>query len=165
MTYINNIFENFQAYIFIGIFIAIILLLILIIVALKSITRLESRFMRFTRGTDKKSLQEMVMSYLDKIDDNKKEIDILKEENNILNNRINNCIQKKSIIRYKAFDDVGSDLSFSVALLDKLNNGVILTGIYGRSDSVVYAKPVDRGISRYELSNEEKQVLNEAMNK
>ena len=44
-----------------------------------------------------------------------------------------------------------------------MNNGIILTGILGRSESTTYAKPVDRGISRYELSQEETQVLREAM--
>ena len=58
-------------------------------------------------------------------------------------------------MRYKAFEDVGSDLSFSVAILDSYNDGIILTGIYSRHDSVTYAKPVDKGISRYELSEEE----------
>ncbi|MDU4472647.1 MAG: DUF4446 family protein [Clostridium perfringens] len=60
---------------------------------------------------------------------------------------------------------VGSDLSFSVALLDGENNGVILTGIYGRDYSTTYAKPIDKGISRYDLSEEELHVLNAAMNK
>ena len=69
------------------------------------------------------------------------------------------------VIRYKAFEDVGSDLSFSVALLDGENNGVILTGIYGRDYSTTYAKPIDKGISRYDLSEEELHVLNAAMNK
>ena len=72
------------------------------------------------------------------------------------------CVQKVAIMRYKAFENVGSDLSFSIAILDGNNDGVLLTGIYGREESVTYAKPVDKGISRYDLSEEEKQVLNEA---
>ena len=67
--------------------------------------------------------------------------------------------------RNKAFADVGSDLSFSIAILDSYNDGVIITGIYSRQDSITYAKPVDKGISRYELSEEETYVLNEAINK
>ncbi|MEF2834449.1 MAG: DUF4446 family protein, partial [Clostridia bacterium] len=38
-------------------------------------------------------------------------------------------------------------------------------GIYSRQDSTTYAKPIDKGISRYELSEEELHVLNEAMSK
>lgn len=60
---------------------------------------------------------------------------------------------------------MGSDLSFSIAMLNGNNDGIVLTGIYGRDESVVYAKPIDKGISRYDLSEEEEQVLLEACNK
>ena len=66
---------------------------------------------------------------------------------------------------YKAFEDIGSDLSFSIAMLDENNDGLILTGIFGREESTTYVKPVDKGISRYDLSEEELTVLNEAINK
>ena len=56
-------------------------------------------------------------------------------------------------------------MSFSIAILDSYNDGVIITGIYSRQDSITYAKPVDKGISRYELSEEETYVLNDAINK
>ena len=49
-------------------------------------------------------------------------------------------------------------------MLDENNDGLILTGIFGRNESTTYAKPVDKGISRYDLS-EELDVLNEAINK
>ena len=49
--------------------------------------------------------------------------------------------------------------------LDGNNDGVILTGIYGRNESTTYAKPIDKGISRYDLSEEENTVLKEAINK
>ena len=74
------------------------------------------------------------------------------------------CVKKIAIKRYKAFEDVGSDLSFSVAILDSYNDGIILTGIYSRQDSTTYAKPIDKGISIYNLSEEELCVLNEAIN-
>jgi hypothetical protein len=59
---------------------------------------------------------------------------------------------------------VGSDLSFSIALLDGNQNGVIITSIYGRNESTTYAKPIDKGISRYDLSEEEKKVLGQVIN-
>ena len=66
-------------------------------------------------------------------------------------------------MRYQAFEDVGSDLSFSIAILDGNNDGIMLTGIYGRQESTTYAKPIDKGISRYDLSEEEIAVINEAL--
>ena len=72
--------------------------------------------------------------------------------------------QKIGIVRYNAFKDTGSDLSFSLAILDAHNNGVVLNGIYARDSSNIYAKPIENGQSKYILSNEEKEAIYKAMN-
>ncbi|MNC64127.1 hypothetical protein D3C75_1143020 [compost metagenome] len=64
-----------------------------------------------------------------------------------------------SIKRYNAFSQQGSDLSFSMAILDDEQDGVVLTGIHSREESYLYAKPVDKGQSSYTLSPEEKEVI------
>ena len=117
------------------------------------------------RGVDNKNLEQLIMGYLDNIDDAKKETDFMKQKFDELILESKKCIQKFAIVRYRAFEDVGSDLSFSIALLDGNNNGIIITGIYGRNESTTYAKPIDKGMSRYELSEEENQVLQECINK
>lgn len=68
-------------------------------------------------------------------------------------------IQKKEIIRYNPFSDKGGNQSFSIALLDGNNNGVVITSLYTKEGSRVYAKPVKNGQSEYSLSNEEKKVI------
>lgn len=117
------------------------------------------------RGVNNKNLEEIVLGYLDKIDEVKEDSKKLLESYNELDRRLKGCVQKTAIIRYRAFEDVGSDLSFSIALLNDFDNGLIISGLYGRHESTTYAKPIDKGISRYDLSEEEQQVLNEAMNK
>ena len=67
------------------------------------------------------------------------------------------------IVRYSAFQDTGSDLSFSLALLDEKNNGIVMNGIYSREMSNIYAKPVEAGKSSYTLSEEEQQAIEKAM--
>lgn len=81
-----------------------------------------------------------------------------------LNNNISKCIQKIGIVRYSAFKDTGSDLSFAVALLDEYNNGIVFNGIYSREMSNIYAKPVNKGNSSYTLSEEEIEAVNKAIN-
>jgi uncharacterized protein (DUF342 family) len=58
---------------------------------------------------------------------------------------------------------VGGRLSFSCALLDAQGDGVVVTSINGRQDTRVYAKPVRRGTSEYNLSEEEEEVIREAL--
>lgn len=165
MDSILMMLNDFQAYIILGLAAVILILLVAVAVLFKSLSSMEKKYRRFMRGTNNKNLEELVISYLDKIDEVKSESNNLRESYNLLDRRIKGCIQRTSIIRYRAFEDVGSDLSFSIALLDQANCGTILTGIYGRNESTTYAKPIDKGISRYDLSEEEKQVLEDAMNK
>ena len=73
------------------------------------------------------------------------------------------CIQKVGMVRYSAFKDTGSDLSFAVAMLDEKNDGVVFNGIYSREMSNIYAKPVKNGVSEYTLSEEEKEAIRRAI--
>lgn len=65
--------------------------------------------------------------------------------------------------RYNAFENTGSDLSFSLALLNDMEDGFVLTGIFGREDTRIYAKPVTAGKSSYHLSEEEVLAIKKAM--
>lgn len=164
MQNIIQLINNFQVYILLGFLILIVILFILLISANRSLSRLEKKYKKLMRGVDNKNLEELVNSYLNKIDKTQEDYKYMKDLYESLNKRFKKCIQKCSVVRYRAFEDVGSDLSFSIALLDESNDGVIITGIYGRNQSSSYAKPIDKGMSRYELSDEEKQVLNNCIN-
>lgn len=72
-------------------------------------------------------------------------------------------VQRVAMLRFNAFPDTGGDLSFAIALLDAHHNGIVLSSLYGRNESRVYAKPIQAGQSTYTLSDEEKQVLAQAM--
>lgn len=67
-----------------------------------------------------------------------------------------------SLVRYNAFRETGSDLSFSIALLDRNLDGIVLTSLFGREESRCYGKPIKQGESSYLLSEEEIQALDEA---
>lgn len=156
--------NNYIIYIIIAMAIIIALLFIMVIVAFRSLSRVEKRFKKMMRGMNNNNLEEVVLGYLDKVDEaNKNSLEAIKL-GELLERKFKKSVQKVAVIRYKAFEDVGSDLSFSIALLDDNNDGVVLTGIYGRNESTAYAKPIDKGISRYDLSEEEITALNKAIN-
>jgi hypothetical protein len=161
---ISNI-QSFMPYIVIALSAIILLLFILIIVLFRSLSKVEKKYRKLMRGVNNKNLEEHIVNYLDKIDEANKTSESALEHCTVIEERMKQCVQKVSMIRYKAFEDVGSDLSFSIAILDDNNDGIILTGIYSRNDSTTYAKPVDKGISRYDLSEEELTVLNQAINR
>jgi len=77
--------------------------------------------------------------------------------------RLPSHLQRVGLVRFRAFPEVGSDLSFSLALLDARGNGVVLTSLFGREETRVYAKPVHAGKSPYRLAPEEEQALAQAL--
>ena len=72
-------------------------------------------------------------------------------------------LQKVGIVRYNPFNGVGGDQSFSIALLDSNSVGFVITSLYSREGTRVYAKPVENGTSGYQLSDEEKEAIGRAM--
>ena len=126
--------------------------------------KLEKKYRKMMKGVNNKNLEQMLNDNLDNIEKALNKSQEAIDECKNISQELKGCVNKVAIMRYKAFEDVGSDLSFSIAILDSYNDGVIITGIYSRHDSTTYAKPIDKGISRYDLSEEELHVLNEAIN-
>ena len=67
------------------------------------------------------------------------------------------------IIRYNAFADMGSALSFSIAIVDDDRTGIVLSGIRDRETTHLYAKPVSEGNSPYPLTPEEEEAIRSAL--
>lgn len=111
-----------------------------------------------------KNIEEDLENYMYKVERvEKQNIEIAKFIEQ-LDKDFEKSIQKVGIIRYNAYKDTGSDLSFTLALLDENNNGVVLNGIYSREMSNIYAKPIENGKSTYTLSDEEQKAIERAIN-
>lgn len=68
-------------------------------------------------------------------------------------------IQRLGLIKFNPFEELGGDHSFSLALLDGKDTGLIITGLHTRERTRVYVKDVKRGKSSLELSVEEMKAL------
>jgi hypothetical protein len=79
--------------------------------------------------------------------------------------RLSSLKGRIGVHRFNAFSDSGSDLSFSIAIMNEEQDGVTITGIYGREQTFLYAKPIDKGQSAYPLTPEEKISINLALQK
>lgn len=164
MDSIINMINEYSIFIIIGLAVITLLLFIITMVLLASVKKLEKKYRKMMRGVNNKNLEQALSDNLDNIEKALNKSQEAIDECRNLSQELKGCVNKIAIMRYKAFEDVGSDLSFSIAILDSYNDGVIITGIYSRHDSTTYAKPIDKGISRYDLSEEELHVLNEAIN-
>jgi len=69
------------------------------------------------------------------------------------------CVQKISLVKYNPFDETGSMQSFSLVILDKENNGVLVTALHARERTRIYTKEIAGGKCNLQLSHEEKNAL------
>ncbi|CDF58974.1 DUF4446 family protein [Thermobrachium celere] len=162
MELLKSLFQEYGFIINITILVLLLIVLFLEVLNRIELNRVEKRYRKLMKGNNK-NLEELIMSYTENIDSAVEKVNQINESLKDVDSRLKKCIQKVGIVRYRAFDDVGSDLSFSVALLDENNDGIVLTGLFGRSECTTFAKPIENGISKYDLSDEEKQALDQAL--
>ena len=79
-----------------------------------------------------------------------------------LDSELDRCLKSVGIVRFNAFEDVGGEQSFALAVLDEQRNGVIVSGLYGRQDSRLYVKEIVSGKGERPLSDEELNALQKA---
>lgn len=139
--------------------IVFIFLLIINLINVIKIRNLKIKYNKFMSGSGETNLEGLLNEYIQKVNDVKSNNKFIENRLNYLENNIKQCTQKVGIIRYNAFDNVGSDLSYTVALLDDNDDGVVLSGIFSRDSSSTYAKPILSGKSKYILSSEEIQAI------
>jgi hypothetical protein len=72
------------------------------------------------------------------------------------------ALRDVAIVRYDALQEMSGQLSFSLALLNALGDGIVLSSINGRAETRTYAKPVRAGKGMQELSPEEAQAVHSA---
>ena len=140
--------------------ILIVVSIILNLICILYIVHIKLSYLDFMKklgnGND---LDEMLKKYLSDVREIKRDNEEIKAYYTTLDNNIDACIQKVGLVRYNAFKDVGSDLSFAIALLDRNNNGVVLNGLFGSDSSNIFAKPIKGGNSKYQLSQEEIEAI------
>ncbi len=159
---LESIAQNTDAWL--GVCLALHLLWVLVLALLLARTRtLSKRLQRLTAGATGVSLERVLMDHLarvEEVDTRQRQID---QRVSALEARIPLCVQHVGLVRYDAFEDVGGQQSFSLAMLDAQQNGMILTSVYSRSDVRVYAKAIRRGQPSHPLSEEELQAMRSAL--
>lgn len=156
--------ENIS-YVIIALTALLLIALVIFININMRLAKLNRRYQQMMQGIDGGNLETALLRYLDTVKLAGDKADRLELECRRLDTRLQSCVQKLGAVRFNAFEGTGSDLSFAVALLDARDNGVVITSIFGRNESRIYAKPITDGQSAYFLTDEEKQALAEAKGK
>lgn len=141
-----------------------ILIIIVIWLLVLSITLfwIFSNFRRLTREVKKGNLIKVLDKVLATEAKNVRDLAQLEKEIKKLDEEATLHVQKVGLVRFNPFNELGGDHSFSLALLNGKETGVILTGLHTRERTRVYMKRIKRGKSTYDLSSEEKKALDKA---
>jgi hypothetical protein len=139
--------------------------IILLIITLCKLKKLNRRIDTLTRGKDAETMEDSILNFFEKVEaledaENKMHRDIREIKENL---KI--TYQKSALVKYDAFREMSGALSYSLALLDKENNGLIISSMYSREGCYTYAKDVINGECKINLSDEEAEALKQAVAK
>ena len=158
-----NLFFNSSIFLLTILIINVILLILYILNSIK-LSKLRKNYSDFMSKLGKgENIDEMLKEYVSKVEEVDSENKEIEKYCETLKNKVEGCIYKIGLVRYNAYKDTGSNLSFALALLNENNNGVVLNGIYSRDSSNIYCKTVKNGVSEYAISVEEKEAIEKAV--
>jgi hypothetical protein len=155
--------EQTLSFLVVALVVAVVVLGAWVAVLQRSEAQLRRRLRRVLPGGESSGIDEILDRQLTRIDGLTERIDALNKLHHELENLSQRTIQKVAVIRYNPFSDTGGDQSFAIALLDSLGNGVVLSSLHSRTDTRVFAKAVQNGRSKYQLSDEEQDAIKKAL--
>lgn len=124
--------------------------------------RIFALFNKLTKGVEVTDLKKVLEKVLSQGIKNEKDVlDLLKRVNQ-QEEASKLHIQKVGLIRFNPFKELGGDHSFSLAVLDGEDSGIVITSLHTRDRTRVYMKQILKGKSDTELSEEERKALAKA---
>lgn len=126
------------------------------------IFRLNSRVTKLLEGKNAKTLEDTLIHIINEI----KRMNAVQESTESImkdiNKRLKTALTGVGVVRFNPFTNSGGNQSFAIALLDEHGNGVIISTLYGREKTSIFAKPISKFKSEFELTKEEDEALKKA---
>ncbi|ABO51816.1 conserved hypothetical protein [Desulforamulus reducens MI-1] len=165
MNNIDKVIGTNSSYIILGLVLVVFVLMLMQLLLYHRFKEVSKKYRLLTRGPSGADLEEILHQYANDVINLEKNKNELMHEYAILKEQVAQSIHNIGLVRFNAFENMGSDLSFSIAMLDRRGDGVILTGLYGRDETRLYAKPIRKGTSDYSLTEEEKIAIQRSLEK
>jgi hypothetical protein len=140
----------------------LILIIIMIINGVK-MRKLKKRYEAFMSGKNAASLEDTLVKRLNQVDDLIASDEDTKRKVQMVLDHLDNTYQKVGLVKYDAFNEMGGKLSFSLALLNRKNDGFIINAMHSREGCYTYIKEIINGNSVIMLADEEREALNMAL--
>lgn len=166
MKNIENIIGKYEIEIILGLTIGIFLLLILSLVALIKISKIKKKnkkIVEIMEFSSEKNIEDSILKVLNTIPEFNIEINRIDKTMMEIKESLSRAYKNIGLVKFNAFDNIGAELSFSMALLDDHLNGIVITSIYGNDKSNMYGKKVENGKAEKHISEEEDEAIKKAI--
>ena len=158
---LNSLVQNNLGISVIGPLAVVVLLLVWNIYLQSSVSRVKKNQEQLFSGKSGMDLEKVILDHGENLKELDRDIQDLYGISNKINDLANRSVHKVGVIRFNPFKDLGGDQSFSIALLDGQNSGVVISGLHTREWNRVYAKPVEKGKAvKHPLTDEEVEAIN-----
>ena len=127
------------------------------------ISYLERRYMKLLQGNSVANMETIILKRFAEIDMLKKSTRIVADSLNAIGDACENAVQKVGLVRYDAFEDIGGNLSFALAMLNRNYSGVVLNIIHSKDGCYSYVKEILEGRPTAALTDEEAEALEKAL--
>ena len=138
---------------------------ILLIITLCKLKALRRRVDTLTRGKDAETMEDSILKFFERIESLEDAERKMHRDIRDIKENLKITYQKTGLVKYDAFREMSGALSYSLALLDKENNGILITSMYSREGCYTYAKDIIKGECKLNLSDEEAEALKQAVAK
>lgn len=126
------------------------------------IWRTNKRITTFFNGSNVKSVEKVLEYELKRMKKTEEDIALLIDNMKWIEGMSRKGVSKVGVMRYNPFKGTGGEQSFSIALLDYGDSGVVVSSLHAQDGTRVYAKPIKQGESDYELTEEEREAIGKA---
>lgn len=127
------------------------------------LNRLFKKYNYYMSGEDGISVERKLSVEVKELREMTQAAEQMIQQQEILFQAQSQSLQKIGLVKYDAFDDTGDKLSFSLTVMDGMNNGFVLSSLVGRENSRIYSKRIIGGQCREALSSEEAESINLAL--
>jgi hypothetical protein len=147
--------------------IIIVVLAVLVLALIGVVIWMYGKMKKFLVGIDSNHIGDSLVHISSNLDELHKFRAYLENYLDGVERRLKKSIQSVHTVRFNPFRGTGGggNQSFSTTFLTEDGDGVIISSLYSREHVSVFSKPVRQHASEYELSEEERESLDEAIKK
>ena len=158
-----TLFQMPGADLMVGLLIILFFLLLGVIGLYLKLSRLEKQYRAAMEAVDGSDIEEMLADQRSMLYQQAEHLEFLQKQNDALQKTLTRHAGYVGIVRFNPFQDMGGNQSFAAAWLDENGTGMVLSSLYTRAGSRIYAKPIQNRQSSFTLTAEEQQAISIAL--